>query len=292
MLKIPDIPAPPTAEGSAGARKRVAEVLRVIRASDPMGSFSAIAEDVRIVSLLSRWPGKDPEKEWKLIVDRLKDLAIAQRCLKCGTCCRVSSPTLYIDDLPAIKEEKIPKKNLFTLRAGELVHSARLKERQVLDQDLIKLRERPSGGCLHLDDHLCSDYDNRPLQCRHLECWSGKHAGDLEERPRLTRQDIYDGDEIALQLIEEYEHKLPMAALNQSLEQAIKGNTKASFKTIEIIETDHRLRAAIEEKYGYSQNELELLLGRESVEIIRGQGISINIDDEDNPIFRKREEDT
>lgn len=288
MFKRPKIPAPPAAEGPAAARRRLAELLIVIRSADPPGAFSAIAEDDELVTALCDWPGADPEKSWEALVERVFKLGQAKRCLRCGTCCRVSSPTLYIDDLEAIEGGRIQRKSLFTLRRGELVHSARLKKRFILEQDLIKLKERAQGGCLLLDDHLCRDYSDRPLQCRHLECWSERNDGDLEERPRLSRRDLYKNDEQALALIEEFDIKIPAARLSELLQAAKKDDSEASKKALELVELDHRLRLAIEERYGYSQRKQELLFGRDGVELVKSHGLVIRFDESDQPSFIQR----
>lgn len=287
MYKLPEIPMPPVEEGPGGARKRLAKVLEVLRSPDVPGSFSAIAEDHEIVDLLVQWPGEGPESLWQQLVERLHLLARAQRCLRCGTCCRVSSPTLYIDDVETIRSGRIPKRSLFTLRVGEKAHSARLGESIILEQELIKLKERSTGGCLNLDDHLCRDYDHRPLQCRNLECWSGQHAGALEDRQRLRRQDLYEGDETALQLIEEFEAKLPAHQLRESLEKAVEGDETATMTALEFIERDHRLRKAIAERYGYSDSEQELLFGREALEIVRSHGLVLDLNDLENPRIKR-----
>ena len=168
MFEMPPIPSPPLAEGIAGARKRLAELLIVLRSPDPPGAYSALAEAQSLIDKLVTWPGDNPEELWQELVEGVRELAQAQRCVRCGTCCRVSSPTLYEMDLALVEAGHVKPSRLFTLRAGEVVHSARLGEKLVLESERIKMRERPTGGCMYLDDHLCSDYEHRPLQCRNL----------------------------------------------------------------------------------------------------------------------------
>jgi Fe-S-cluster containining protein len=293
MFKMPPIPVPPEIEGLAGARRRLAQLLMALRSPDPPGAFAALAEDRALIDELVQWTGREQDELWQRLVDRVEELAKAQRCLRCGTCCRASSPTLYVDDLERITTGKLPRSSLYALRRGEVVHCQREQERQVLDQDLIKLRERPQGGCLLLDDHLCRDYDHRPLQCRHLECWSGQHAGQLEDHLRLTRQQVYADDERALQLIEEYEAKLPLPALMNALDAAVQGDEEGAAGALAFIELDHRLRAGVESTYGYGLGEQELLFGRDALAVVRGLGLVINVEDDDRPVFasRRREEE-
>ena len=285
---MPPIPAPPAQEGPAGARKRLAQVLMVVRSPDPPGAFAAIAEDGPLVDLIIQFPGDEPEALWSKMVTRSQELAEAQRCLRCGTCCRKSSPTLYADDLPTIEAGNIDRKRLYTLRAGEMVRDPRSDEQIVLENDLIKLYERSGGGCYLLDDHLCSTYEHRPLQCRNLECWSGRHAGELEDHPRLTRQQLFRDDETALQLIEEMDVKLPASGFTEALLAAREGEAEATGRAIEFIEVDHRLRAAIEERYGFEASEQELLFGRDAIEVVRSHGLVINLEDQEHPAIVPR----
>lgn len=285
MFKPPKVPPPPLQEGIPGARKRLAELLVVVREPDPPGAYAAIAEDPDLISELVDWPGDDAEASWSALVEKVFALAQAQRCLRCGTCCRVSSPTLYLEDLPAVRAGRLKRQSLFTLRGGEQVHSARLKQRFNLDHDRIKLRERPQGGCLLLEDHLCGDYDDRPLQCSHLECWSGRDAGDLEDRPMLSRRDLFEDEPEALALIEEFDIKLPADVFAEVLESAKVGDKEASERAMEFIELDHKLRIAIKERYGYSEREQELLFGRDYVEVVRSNGLMIRIGEDDQPVF-------
>lgn len=288
MPKQPPVPQPPAHEGIAGVRRRLAQVLMATRDPDPPGAYAALAEDPKIIKLIARWPSDHPERLWAEIVERVLELVEAQRCLRCGTCCRKASPTLYLDDLPAIEAGHIRRTSLFTLRRGERLRSARLREMVILERDLLKLRERPAGGCLLLEDHLCRDYDHRPLQCRHLECWSGQHAGDLDDRPRLDRRHLYQDDETALALIDEYEIKLPAERLINALDAALEGDPRAAREALAFIELDHKLRAGIEERFGYEGNELELLLGRDAVEVVRSHGLIIQLDENAEPIFSRR----
>jgi Fe-S-cluster containining protein len=288
MADLPKIPRPPTVEGPAGARRRLAQILQVLRAIDPPGAFAAIAEESSFVEAILEYPGPSPDACWEGLVGRLQALAFADGCLRCGYCCRRSSPTLYSDDLDLVTSGRLDRRALFTLRAGEAVRSARKDETFVLDRDLVKLRERPQGGCLNLDDHLCRHYDARPLQCRNLECWSGRHGGDLEDRARLSRRDLYADDAVARQLMDEYDVALPAAVLRESLLAAVGGDGDAAVAALAFIERDHRLRAAIASRYGYSPNEQELLFGRDALAVVHGHGLVLNLEDEDRPFFVSR----
>ena len=114
----------------------------------------------------------------------------------------------------------LPRERLYTLRAGEMVYSARTKRTAPLEAELVKVREHPGGGCIFIQENKCVIYNSRPLQCRHLECWSGRDAGELKDRPRLKRAALYADDQTALELAREYEIKLPAAEFARALAAA------------------------------------------------------------------------
>ncbi|MFH2126029.1 MAG: YkgJ family cysteine cluster protein, partial [Pseudomonadota bacterium] len=207
----------------------------------------------------------------------LQDLAQAARCIGCAACCRTSSPTLYAEDLPRLKNAGLGWESLVTLRAGDQAHSARLGVLQTLEHELIKLRERGSA-CAWLGEGGCGIYEHRPLQCRWLECWSGRHAGQLGERPRLSREELLAGDPTALALAREYEVKLPAAELHQALAEAAQGQDQAP--ALAMLELDHVLRTAIGQRYGYSPEALYLVLGRPAREVAGNYGLELSLEGE------------
>ncbi|MBU1155820.1 MAG: YkgJ family cysteine cluster protein, partial [Proteobacteria bacterium] len=208
---------------------------------------------------------------------RLDALAQASRCIGCATCCRTSSPTLYAEDLPRLKAAGMGWESLVTLRAGDKVYSARLGGLQALEHELIKLRER-GGACAWLGEGGCGIYEQRPLQCRWLECWSGRHAGQLGERPRLSREELLAEDQTALALAREYEVKLPAAELHQALAEAAQGQDQAP--ALAMLELDHVLRTAIGQRYGYSPEALYLVLGRPAREVAGNYGLELSLEGE------------
>ncbi|MFN2165861.1 MAG: hypothetical protein ACK2U9_06330, partial [Anaerolineae bacterium] len=131
----------------------------------------------------------------------------------------------------------------------------------------------------------CRIYKQRPLQCRWLECWSGRHAGQLEDRPRLSRADLLADDPIALALAEEYEVKLPAEALHRALAQAAQGEDQAL--ALALLELDHHLRLGIGERYGYRPQALHLVLGRPAAEVAANYGLELSLKGV-SPVLRSR----
>lgn len=268
------------AQGPAALLAACAAELGARRGIDAPGAASAVAKDAE----LSRLAAADASPQE--LATRLMALAKAERCLGCGSCCRVSSPTLYAEDLPRLREAGIGWEALIALRAGERVYSARLGRFQVLERELIKLREE-NGACTCLTPHGCGMYEQRPLQCRWLECWSGRHAGQLTDRPRLGRDELLADDHTALALAREYEAKVPAGELHAALAAAAEGDAEASEQALTFLERDHRLRAGISAKFGYAPEALPLILGRPALEIAANYGLEVAVENE-SPILRRK----
>ncbi len=217
------------------------------------------------------------------LAQAIEQTAESKACIGCGTCCLTSSPTLYLADLHLFEPDGPGMESFYTLRAGEKVHSARLGRSQSLDRDLVKIRENRHKGCIFLRQGKCAVYENRPLQCRNLECWSGRDAKALADKPRLSRAEIFSDDETALALATEYDIKLPAAELTQALDQAADGDQSAAASALHMIETDHRLRGGITLRYGYGPELLELLLGRPAMIVCLAHGLEVALDERGVP---------
>jgi Fe-S-cluster containining protein len=274
-------------QGPAAAAQECAAILIELRGTDQTGAAALVAQDPGLSGLLAAGLGEPSTKNIQKLAAGLETLASAESCVGCGTCCRVSSPTLYLEDAALLGESGSGREHFYTLRAGEEVFSARLGRLESLGGELIKLREGAGGGCIFLQDNGCTIYEQRPLQCRWLECWSGRHAGQLGGRPRLSRADVFAGDDIALALAAEFEQKLVAAQLARLLKAAAEGGQEAGQEALAFMEKDHGLRRGISERYGYGLGGLDLLLGRPAMEIAKSYGLAVELDGEDRPQLRK-----
>ncbi|GEM_PF-1306380 len=275
-------------DGAPGLEAACRLALMESRGLDPAGAAVVLAGEADLGRLLAACLGsEDPGEALADLAHGLAALSAAARCLGCATCCRVSSPTLYSEDLERLGPEGLPREGLYALRAGERVHSARLGQTQALPRELIKLREAPRGGCAFLEGSRCGVHPHRPLQCRQLECWSGRHAGQLAARPRLTRADLFADDPIALALMAEYETRLPGAELAQALDQAVQGGDQAP--ALALLELDHRLRQGIAARYGYHQAQQDLLLGRPARVVALAHGLELALDAREQPRLIRRD---
>ncbi len=272
-------------EGTAGGLAACAELLPGLRAMDQAGARALVAgDDVLSKHFIEFEAGREKDCATAL-ARRLGEMARRQDCLGCGTCCRTSSPTLYREDRGAIGDHGLAIKDLYTLRRGERVSSAREGKSRLLEQEMIKVAERPGAGCVYLRENKCSIYSNRPRQCRRLQCWSGRHAGQDQDQRRLDRTAIYSGDPTALALIREYDLKLPAPEITRDLEAASGGESEAGERVLAWLELDHRLRLGISARYGYAPGELPLLLGRPVRDSLGPYGLGVELDGRGRPVL-------
>ena len=118
-------------------------------------------------------------------------------CRRCGTCCKKGGPCLHIDDLPLIKEGRLPVSALFTIRAGEPAWDNIRNHIGGAEQDIIKIRNRAGErGCIFFNRsrNSCDIYAFRPLECRALKCWDIKNIIEVYDQQRLSRRDFLSGN--------------------------------------------------------------------------------------------------
>ena len=265
--------------GWSRVRDALAECLAELRPMDQRAARMVLDSQLQLPALLESSP---PER----LLEFAAGLAGSRSCLGCGTCCRTSSPTLYLEDLALVGEAGIPLSSLYTLRAGELAWSPRNRRLESLASELIKVAEDQSRACVFLAESRCGIYEKRPLQCRHLQCWDQSHAGQLQHKPRLTRAEIFNRDQTGLALIREYEQKLPARQISLALRQAAQGGPDLS--ALQYLELDHRLRWGIGRRYGYDPAILPLLLGRPIKDWLGSFGLELALDQNQNPRLNRK----
>ncbi|MCB2188002.1 MAG: YkgJ family cysteine cluster protein [Deltaproteobacteria bacterium] len=268
-------------QGPAAALAAAAELLTGLRPMDPAAAAQVLGRELAREgwAVPPPGPGDAPLAAARELAARLAALAARPACLGCGACCRASSPTLYLEDLDLLGPAGPGRSHFVTLRAGEWASSARLGRSAPLTEELVKVREQPhGGGCVFRAAAGCAIYAQRPLQCRHLECWSGRHAGQLAHLPRLDRSAALAADPTARALAAEWEMKFPAGELAQALEAVRCGEKGAQAAALAILEADHHLRQAVSSRYGYPAAELDLILGRAALDVARSHGLGLALD--------------
>ena len=198
-------------------------------------------------------------------------------CIRCGECCLRSSPSLQITDVPLVNESVIERSDLYSVRVGELVQDNIRDELKVTDTELIKVREKTSGGgCIFYDDaeKACTIYGDRPAQCRALTCWDESEFMRVHAEPKAGRKEIIH-DRTLLRLIDEHEKRCAYAQLERYVKKIERDGEAAVEKILQALKFDHDIRLLIPEKLGVDSDEMDLILGRPLAETIIMFGLKV-----------------
>ena len=198
-------------------------------------------------------------------------------CIRCGECCLRSSPSLQITDVPLVNESVIERSDLYSVRVGELVQDNIRDELKVTDTELIKVREKTSGGgCIFYDDaeKACTIYGHRPAQCRALTCWDENEFMRVHAKPKAGRNEIVN-DRTLLRLIDEHEKRCAYAQLERYVKKIERDGEAAVEKILQVLKFDHDIRSLIPEKLGVDSDEMDLILGRPLTETIIMFGLKV-----------------
>lgn len=138
-----------------------------------------------------------------------KSLKMQHSCRQCGTCCTKGGAALHSGDIDLLREDKIPRRDLVTLRRGEFAWSPVTENLEAIQSDIIKLRGvAGEWTCCYFDAlaKCCTIYHKRPLACRVLKCWQPEESLALAGNDLLSRQTILHNETELLALVEQYEH--------------------------------------------------------------------------------------
>ena len=199
-------------------------------------------------------------------------------CIRCGECCLKASPTLQMEDLPLLRQKSIRRKDLFTIRRGELIRDNVNENLQVTQVELIKMKERRGGvgGCIFYDDtrKACTIYEHRPVQCSAFKCWDTEDFDRVYSGPKLTRKEVVQG-EVLLGMVEEHEKRCSYSVLEKRVKQIESEGEKAVRKILDLLRFDFHLRPFISEKLGLSSEEMDFLFGRPLSDTITMFGLKV-----------------
>lgn len=196
-------------------------------------------------------------------------------CIRCGDCCRTSSPTLQMADLSRVKIGVIQRADLYTIRPGEPVRDTVQGGVKETDHECIKIRETP-GGCVYFDasQNACCIYGDRPVQCAAQKCWDEQEFMRVYAEPRATRRDLITNPNL-LKVIEGHERQCGISEMAHWIGQIEHQGETAIDPVLKMLKFDHDLRAMMPERLGVGAGELNLILGRPLTEIIEGFGLRV-----------------
>ncbi len=228
----------------------------------------------------SHWTVDQRQRRWEDLCREMERAAYATRpyCLRCGECCRRGSPTLVAEDLPLLHRAVIRRFDLLTLRAGEVGWDNALQEPVLLQQERIKIKEKPgTRECLFFESVAgqCSIYPDRPFQCRQLECWNPDRFREIETRTFLFRKDLLPPDDPWRSLVEWHEGHCGLPRLQQALSRLQRGRARAQEEILDLLAKDEHLRSLLEERQGVGRDHQLFLFGRPLIQLINSWGLKV-----------------
>lgn len=202
-------------------------------------------------------------------------------CTRCGDCCAGGGPALHAEDRPLVGTV-LAFSDLVTLRAGEPAHDQPSGLVLPLGSEIVKVAgsdvARGKWSCRFYQvsgvgetKGGCSIYENRPLECRLLDCRDTSALEGVYGAGRLARLDLLPMDSVPATLLREHEAACPAG---RAVELARTPGKEAAGALAEILAYDRAFRAALCER-GMGEGELLFLLGRPleiMVEAVRRAG--------------------
>jgi Fe-S-cluster containining protein len=199
-------------------------------------------------------------------------------CIRCGECCLKGSPTLQLEDLNLVRKGLIGKKDLYTIRKGELVKDNINEGLVVTKTELVKVREREEEGegCIFYDDpgKACTIYEHRPSQCAALKCWDTAEFLEVFQGPKLMRKQAIE-ERVLLGLIEEHERRCGYAPLEKLVEEIESKGEEAVEQVLDLLKFDYYLRPFVADKLGLNPEEMDFFFGRPLTETITMFGLQV-----------------
>jgi Fe-S-cluster containining protein len=245
-----------------------------------------VEQDTIYQETLQRWPRMDNAERlaaWKRLLEcSIKhSQEVLPICVRCGDCCRKSSPTLHLEDLDLLLGSKIPWNQLLTLRSGEPVHSPFEEELFFLLDERIKVREKVGiQECVFFDADAneCLIYENRPMQCRAQACWDDEPARQLTEQPYLTRRDIFKDVELLQDLIGEHDRRCSFGRLQNAFKQLEENQAQGIDAILELLAYEEHFRQFLAEKLNIPADTLPLIFGRSYEELAPLFGFCVKVE--------------
>ena len=203
---------------------------------------------------------------------------VVDSCRRCGTCCKKGGPALHVEDRDLVESGRIPLRDLYTIRRGELVRDNVRGTLQPLDAEIIKIKARQteSWTCRFYDDpdSNCRIYASRPIECRALQCWDTREIERIYATGRLQRKDLLGKLESLWDLIEDHDRRCSYETLGRLIRRIKEdGNQADADNVLEILQYDAEFRNLVIERGNLDPEMLDFLLGRPLEETIHQFGI-------------------
>ncbi len=214
------------------------------------------------------------------------------KCLRCGECCRRSSPSLHVQDLALLRAEKIPLDRFVTLRVGEPIFSPIENKVRFLKRERIKMKEKPgSHECVYLDaqSQACKLYQHRPWQCRAQSCWDPALAQALAEQAPLSRADVLAGAAPLIEVLREHDRRCSFEKLRAAFEQLKQSQGQSIDQVLELLAFEDHFRNFIADKLSLPAGSLDFFFGRSFEDRLGLFGFQVQIEADGSKILKPLE---
>lgn len=196
-------------------------------------------------------------------------------CIRCGRCCKESSPTLHKEDVALVDEGILPWEGLYTIRAGEAVWDPVHERNATAHEELIKIREGEQG-CLFFEEatKACRIYAHRPVQCAALFCKDPGPFMAVYSRPKARRRDLIR-DPGLLRLVETHESRCGHDKVEGWVSRIPTQGEEAVEGLLNLLRYDYRLREMLPQRLGIPEGWCDLLLGRPLWKTLGAYGLTV-----------------
>lgn len=96
-------------------------------------------------------------------------------CSGCTACCRGAVVRLWPEDEPNMH-----------------LYETEVVQHPIEGSDVLVLRHKPDGSCVHLGENGCTIHDRAPVACRNFDCrhffWFVKKEANWKQRRELIRR--------------------------------------------------------------------------------------------------------
>lgn len=200
-----------------------------------------------------------------------QEIVFRTSCDRCGECCGKGGPALHEEDLALVSGGRLPLADLVTLRQGEAVIDNVGGGKICLPSEIIKIKPKSGmAACLYFDqaDNRCGIYENRPLECRTLECWNSAALAGIYDKARLTRAAILKPVSWMLEMVNAHEAECALDVVGDLVCRREAGDGSAAVLLSKKVNYDLHFRALAMEKGGLPADRMAFLFGRPLAEII------------------------
>lgn len=259
--------------------------------ADPEKLEADLRNNPDFMALVNGWedmPTTSQANAWEMLQDRLWEAVRLSRtfCVRCGECCRRGSPVLYDQDRPSLAKGAIKHTDIVTLRRGEPAYSNRAGRIIALDCEQVKLKSAPDNRtCIFLSPggDACLVYEDRPFQCRILECWDPSRFDTLLKLPPLSRLDLLGKDNPLEPIIRQHDEKCSLDELAQKTGKDGIDDESIREKVMEMILYDLHVREFVIKKFQLSTEVMDFILGRPLAYVCQGFGYKFEVKEDGRP---------